>query len=267
MGDKVGFGYLKKLVGQTVTVFKGGPHSDTGVLEAVKKDYLVLKTKEGFVYYPVKHLKRVIGNTKQQAQTSEAAAEERTSYVFPKTFEELVLSLRMRPVSVNGGKPHNQGFLLDVNSEFMVFSSEKDGLVFYSLEHIKSLASSAVEQAETLDSIDFAGGHTFTDLLGEYLHKWVTINEGPDKVEGVLVEVNDRFTVVVKNDEVIYVANEHIKLIKQKAHDEKKPHEEKKHDHHNENSHQSDESNKSKGKNRGAIRRMIVENLAAQRNN
>ena len=262
MGDKVGFGYLKMLVGKTVTVFKGGPHSDTGVLEAVNKDYLVLKTKEGFVYYPFKHLKRVIGNTKQQAETSEVAAEESASHVFPKTFEELVNSLRMKPVRVNGGKhPHNQGVLLDANSEFMVFSSEQDGLVFYSLEHIKSLAASAVEEAETLDSIEFAGGHTFRDVLGEYFYKWVTLNEGPDKVEGVLVEVNDRFTVVVKNDEVIYVVNEHIKMIKQKVNDEKKQ------DQSNENSNQSDDSNKSKGKNRDAIKRMIVENLAAQKSN
>ena len=69
MGDKVGFGYLEKLAGDTVTVFKGGPHSDTGVLVAVKKDYLVLKTEDkGYVYYPFKHLKRVVGNTKNRGK-------------------------------------------------------------------------------------------------------------------------------------------------------------------------------------------------------
>ena len=37
MADKVGFGYLEKLLGNTVTVFKGGPHSDTGVLRGGKR--------------------------------------------------------------------------------------------------------------------------------------------------------------------------------------------------------------------------------------
>lgn len=262
MGDKVGFGYLKKLLGNTVTVFKGGPHSDTGVLQAVRKDYLVLKTDVyGYVYYPVNHLKRVIDNTKKQAKTSEGALEEIASPDFPKTFQELVHSLRMKPVKVNGGKHSaNQGYLLDVNSEFMVLGSEKEGLIFYRLDHIKSLAATAVQEGETLDLIDFAGGHSFTDVLGENLHKWTTINEGPDKVEGVLVEVNDSFTVLVKNDEVIYVTNDSIKLIKQKVNEEKNQ----------DNSNESNEnSNQSKGNNRGAtIKRMIVENLAkAQKNN
>ena len=59
--------------------------------------------------------------------------------------------------------------------------------------------------------------HSFTDVLGVHLHKWTTINEGPDKVEGVLVDVNDSFTILVKNEEIIYVTNESIHFIKQKV--------------------------------------------------
>lgn len=260
MGDKIGFGYLKKLVGNTVTVFKGGPHSDTGELVAVKKDYLVLKKDEdGYVYFPVHHLKRVIDNTKKQAKTStDAALDETTSPDFPKTFLELLQSLRMKPVGINGGKhPANQGYLLDANEEFVVISS-KEGLVFYRVDHIKNVTAAEVHEGEELRPVDFAGGHLFTDVLREYLHKWTTINEGPDKVEGVLVEVNESFTILVKNDEVIYVTNESIKLIKQKVNEEKKQE-------NNDNSNESkdkDDYNQSRGKNRGAtIKRMIVENL------
>ena len=48
----------------------------------------------------------------------------------------------MKAVLVNGGKhPSNQGYLIDAKSEFIAYSSEKEGLVFYRLDHIKSLSA------------------------------------------------------------------------------------------------------------------------------
>ncbi len=287
MTDNVGFGYLEKLVGNTVTVFKGGPHSDTGVVEAVREDYLVLKTEDkGYVYYPFKHLKRVIDNTKNQTQTqtlTDETSEESEIPVFPETFLELARSLQMKAVHVNGGKhPSNQGYLIDAKSEFIAYSSEKEGLVFFHLDHIKSLSATEVEGAEALPAVEFDGDHSFSDVLGVHLHKWTIINEGPDKVEGVLVDVNDSFTILVKNEEIIYVANASIHFIRQKVNngngDKNKS---DKNDQSNEvsnevsketqetqetqenNNQSNDNSNQSNRSGKSAtIKRMIIENLA-----
>lgn len=260
MSDKVGFGYLEKLVGNTVTVFKGGPHSDTGVLESVQKDYLVLKTDDkGYVYYPFTHLKRVVDNAKNQVTASkDETSEELEETIFPATFLELAQTLQLKPIHVNGGKhATNQGYLIDAKSEYIAYSSEKEGLVFHRLDQIKSLSATEVEDGETLPAIDFGGNTTFTDVLGIHLHKWTTINEGPDKVEGVLVDVNENFTVLVKNEEIIYVTNESIHFIKQKVNNGDK------NDQKNENSNPSQDSSQSNGKSKGAVlKRMIIENLA-----
>ena len=277
MADKVGFGYLEKLLGNTVTVFKGGPHSDTGVLEAVKEDYLVLNTEDnGYVYYPFTHLKRVIDNTKNTAKTStDTTSEESEVLDFPNTFLELAQSLQLKPVLVNGGKhPFNQGYLIDAKSEFVAYSSEKEGLIFYRLDQIKSLSAKDVEEGESFPAVDFGGSCSFTDVVSVHLHKWTTINHGPDKVEGVLVDINDSFTVLVKNEEIIYVTNESIHFIKQKVNNG----DEDKNKQSNDNSNQSnknsneakennneskDSSNQSSERSKGAaIKRMIIENLA-----
>ena len=281
MTDHVGFGYLEKLVGNTVTVFKGGPHSDMGVVEAVREDYLVLNTEDkGYVYYPFKHLKRVIDNTKNQTKSqtlTDETSEESELRVFPDTFLELIQSLQMKVVHVNGGKhPSNQGYLIDAKSEFIAYSSEKEGLVFFRLDHIKSLSATEVEGAEALPAVEFDGDHSFSDVLGVHLHKWTMINEGPDKVEGVLVDVNDSFTILVKNEEIIYVANESIHFIRQKVnHSNGDKDKSDKNDQSNEVSNeasketqetnnQSNETSTSlNGSSKSAtIKRMIIENLA-----
>ena len=79
-------------------------------------------------------------------------------------------SLQLKPVHVNGGKhPSNQGYLIDAKSEFIVYSSEKEGLVFYRLDQIKSLSAMEVEEGETLPTIDLGGNYSFTDVLGSTL--------------------------------------------------------------------------------------------------
>lgn len=286
MADKVGLAYLEKLVGRAVTVYKGGPDAGMGVLEVVREDYLVLKTEDkGYVYYPFTHLKRVVDNSKTATtMTMDESSEESTSPDFPETFMEMIKSLQRKPVLVNGGKhPHDQGYLIDAQSEFIAYHSEKDGLVFYRMDHIRSLSALEVEEEEdeTLSNVEFSGQHSFVDVLGVHLHKWTSINGGPDKVEGVLVEVTDSLTILVKNEEIIYVTNDSIHFIKQKVHRKEEKNEQSNDNNStqtSENSNQSTENNnesketnkqetvtstQTSENNRSAtIKRMIIESLA-----
>ena len=222
MADKVGLSYLEKLVGKTVTVFKGGPHSRTGELLAVQSDYLVLKTEDQqVVYYPLTQLKSVIDNTKNSTVSIEnlytrLAAQE--TIVYPDTFQELVQSLQMGYVQVNGGGPSSsKGYLLDTKSEYIALTTEEKGLVFYRLDQIKSLSTTESDFSEVLPTIAFGGSDLFTDLLRSLLLQWTTVNHGPDKVEGILIEVNDEYSVLVKHKEVIYVPNDSINFVAQKV--------------------------------------------------
>ncbi|USK69322.1 hypothetical protein [Peribacillus asahii] len=222
MADKVGLSYLEKLVGKTVTVFKGGPHSRTGELLAVQSDYLVIKTEDQqVVYYPLTQLKSVIDNTKNSTVSIEnlytrLAAQE--TIMYPDTFQELVQSLQLGYVQVNGGGPSSsKGYLLDAKSEYIALTTEEKGLVFYRLDQIKSLSTAESEFSEVLPTIAFGGSELFTDLLRSLLLQWTTVNHGPDKVEGILIEVNDEYSVLVKHKEVIYVPNDSINFVAQKV--------------------------------------------------
>lgn len=250
--EKVSLSFLGKLLGKTVTVFKGGPNSRTGTLVALKRDFLVLRTKDdGFMFYPYAHLKSIIENTKHSADTmKESASTEEPLTTFPDTFQELLASLRMSTVLVNGGGPASaKGFLIDVKSEFIALSTEKEGLIFFRLDQVKSITGTLAEQETDLSTVSFEGSHSFTDLLGLHLYNWTTFNGGPDRVEGVLVEVNKTFSVLVKNEEVIYVANESIHFIVQKVSGSSSNEEE-------------DNSEKSNGKSSSsAVKRMLIENL------
>lgn len=248
--EKVSLPYLRKLVGKMVTVFKGGPNSRTGVLVEVKKDFLVLQTKdEGFVYYPFAQLKSIIENTKHSADKKmDATSENEIVSTFPNTFHELVASLQMNTILVNGGGPASaKGFLIDVKPEFIVLSTEKDGLLFFRLDQVKSISGKAIEQKTELPEITFGGSQSFADLLGLHLYNWTTFNGGPDRVEGVLVEVNKTYSVLVKHEEVVYVPNDSIHFIAQKV---------------NSNNDGEDNSEQSNGKsNSSNVKRMLIENL------
>jgi spore coat protein B len=66
------------------------------------------------------------------------------------------------------------------------------------------------------DPIDFEfkKADNFQDLLESLKLKWVKINRGgPEKVEGVITEVNKDFVVLIDNQEIVRLSMFHIKNI------------------------------------------------------
>ena len=109
------------------------------------------------------------------------------------------------------------GKLLAYNSDFLTLSTENDGVIYYNTQHIKSLShytkDNQSNSTETTEDPTYILATNFNDLLRQLQYSWITINKGPDKVEGVLNDFSDDLISVVCGDEVIHLALFHIKTI------------------------------------------------------
>jgi spore coat protein B len=272
---KVKLEYLEELKNKSVNVFKGGPESKEGVLLDVKSDYLMLRTEEGDVFYQLKHVKSVIENSKGPVLLS---AE--TKLPEEKTFYSLLKSYLNYNIQIDRGGPEcRQGLLLDVRKEHLVLMTADEGVIYYQLEHIKSLSEVIKEVpmeeeglAESPSGITFTDDLTvvntmveevkpnmiekdkFKEMLEEMKYSWVTINRGgPEKIEGVLVDIGDDYIAVVKGKKISRITTFHIKNISQliKEVEEKEEKEQKEKDQQNESSDNNEEdSNEKKDENK-----------------
>ncbi|MFU2013686.1 hypothetical protein ACM6Q7_01205, partial [Peribacillus butanolivorans] len=213
MAETVSLPYLEALKGKFVKVFKGGPDSREGKLLEVKDDYIVLQTEDNqFVYYASQYLKIVIGKAKKSDVGVFPVDEAR---VFPNTFLEVLETLVASTIKVNGGGPESKiGRVLDAKEEFLVLSTEKDGLVVFPYSNVKNVTILESQSNDDLSEVTFSGAITLNDVLTMLIHNWVSINTGgPEKVGGVLVEVADEHVIVVQNEEIFYVTTEQIKVM------------------------------------------------------
>ncbi|MFE4238691.1 hypothetical protein, partial [Peribacillus butanolivorans] len=213
MAENVSLPYLEALKGKFVKVFKGGPDSREGKLLEVKDDYIVLQTEDNqLVYYANQYLKMVIGQAKKSGVDVLPVDEAR---VFPNTYLGLLETLVASSIKVNGGGPESKiGRVLDAKEEFLVLSTEKDGLVVFPFSNVKNVTILESQSNDDLSEVTFSGAITLNDVLSLLIHNWVSINTGgPEKVGGVLVEVADEHVIVVKNEEIFYVTTEQIKVL------------------------------------------------------
>lgn len=217
MTDTINLTYLNNLVGRVVKINKAGPDLRTGKLLEVNDDYLTLQTKEQeVVYYLLNHVKAVVEDTKGNVSPTDYP--ELTIYGGEtKTVMDLLDQLLLGSVQINGGGPASRfGKLLAVNDEFLTLETKKEGLVLYQLDHIKSVTE--MEQKEENESVyelepAFAEAVTLPQILAVLKRQWVTVNNGPDKVEGVLSEFDDETLVIVHDKEVYYVSTFHLQSI------------------------------------------------------
>ncbi|MGW6298127.1 hypothetical protein, partial [Peribacillus butanolivorans] len=213
MAENVSLPYLEALKGKFVKVFKGGPDSREGKLLEVKDDYIVLQTADNqLVYYASQYLKMVIGQAKKSGVDVLPVDEAR---VFPNTYLGLLETLVASSIKVNGGGPESKiGRVLDAKEEFLVLSTEKDGLVVFPFSNVKNVTILESQSKDDSSEVTFSGAITLNDVLSLLIHNWVSINTGgPEKVGGVLVEVADEHVIVVKNEEIFYVTTEQIKVL------------------------------------------------------
>lgn len=216
MAETVGLPYLDALTGKSVRVFKGGPDSREGRLIGVLSDYIVLQTGKDeqtqLVYYARDHLKIVVANSKK-SQVDLLAEEEET--VYPTSFLGVLSTLQTSCIQVNGGGPGSKvGRVVDVKDEFLVLSTEKDGLVLYPISHIKSVTVIEQSDEQLLPEFVYNGTDTLNGLLTRIVHNWVSVFAGgPERVEGILMEVADTYLIVVHNQELFYVPTDHVQFV------------------------------------------------------
>ncbi|RDW15511.1 hypothetical protein [Oceanobacillus chungangensis] len=127
-------------------------------------------------------------------------------------------SLINKVIKVNQGGPNSRvGKLLAVNSDFITLLTDNDGVLYYNLEHVKSFATNVNEgmdlDFDELDENDYQRAESFQSLLSGLKYKWVQINRGPDKAEGVVNDITSKIITLVHNKEVIRVYTFHINNI------------------------------------------------------
>lgn len=218
MADTINLTYLTDLVGRVVKINKAGPDLRTGKLLEVNDDYLTLQTKDQqVVYYQLKHIKAVVEDTKGNVNPTDYP-ELRFYEEDTKTMGDLLNQLLLGSVQINGGGPASRvGRLLAVNDEFLTLETKKEGLVLYQLDHIKSVNEVEQKEKENESVYElepaFAEAVTLPQLFAALNRQWVTVNNGPDKVEGVLSEYDDETLVIVHDKEVYYVSTFHLQSI------------------------------------------------------
>lgn len=116
------------------------------------------------------------------------------------------------------GPDSREGLLLGINSDFITLYTEKDGIVYYSLLHVKYFTEHSKPENHTSialpEGITYYGAFTLEALTEKTPYPWVRIHlGGPDSVEGVLESIDDKFLTLIFHEEIIRVARYHIKSI------------------------------------------------------
>ena len=214
MAEIISLPYLQALQGKFVRVFKGGPDSREGRLIEVNDEYIVLLTEEKqLVYYTIAQLKIVVVNAKKSQEDVLPPFDD--GYAFPPTFVGLLETLDNRFVQVNGGGPASKiGQIVEVTTEYIVLSTKKDGLVLFPIALIKSVAIVEVSFRSTWPEFPDVPNDTLNGALTQLIYSWISVHAGgPEKVEGVLIQVEEDYIVVVNKDEIFYITTDQIQSI------------------------------------------------------
>ncbi|QBP42856.1 DUF6897 domain-containing protein [Paenisporosarcina antarctica] len=234
--------YISSLVGRAVQVYKGGPDSNNGVLLDVNDDYLTLQKEDGhIIYYKTAHIKSIRENS-QIRFNSILKVYDTNNLHKAATFNELVVNFKEQTIRINGNGPESKvGKLIDVKEDFFVLYTEEDGLIFYKEQHIKSLSHNLTSTNQVIDKdnetlVDNSSNedvipeeltNTVTNIMEVYNQisadntinlltnlklSWIKINrKGPESIEGLLVEANENYLVLIVNNEIFRIPTYHVK--------------------------------------------------------
>ncbi|SIR87444.1 spore coat protein B [Peribacillus simplex] len=147
--------------------------------------------------------------------------------------KEWLTNLVGKVLKVDRGGPESRtGLLLGIYDDHLSILTEQEGVIYYKTDHIKSITENVKKgfqfQLEVPEDFTFKTAATFKGLLGDLRNQWVNINRGgPEKLEGVLHDINDEFITLILNEEVIRLSMFHIRSISYGARVEKPKEEEK----------------------------------------
>ncbi|MDQ0268950.1 hypothetical protein [Cytobacillus purgationiresistens] len=215
-------GFLDSFVGRKVKVYRGGPESKEGTLLYGNADYLALhlekeeKDLSNIVYYHTQHVRSISENSKSNSIQKTVINTMDQEVIDTDSFSEVVYRLRNKKVKINQGGPEaTDGYLLDSTTDYLVLFTEKDGIVYFNIHHIKSVREFIQQEGEeTEHSMTFFPANKFEDLFKRMTHTWVSINRGgPEALEGILVEIEEGNYTLINNEEVLKIQPFHVRSI------------------------------------------------------
>lgn len=132
---------------------------------------------------------------------------------------DMMKSLVGKIIKVDRGGPESRiGKLMDVYDDHLIILTEDDGVVYYCTHHIKSVTENAKDQLafniEVPEGFDYKKAENFQGMLHSLMYQWVKINRGgPEKLEGVLGEVNNDYVSLINKEEIVRLSVYHIRNI------------------------------------------------------
>jgi spore coat protein B len=128
-------------------------------------------------------------------------------------------SLVGKTIKVDRGGPESRiGKLMAVLDDHLVLLTKDDGVMYYNTHHIKSVTENSKDTLdigiEVPENFEFKSAASFQHLLENLKFQWVKINRGgPEKLEGVISEVNKDFVSLISKEEVVRVSTYHIRNV------------------------------------------------------
>ncbi|MFJ7734890.1 hypothetical protein ACIQ2D_01010 [Lysinibacillus sp. NPDC097287] len=133
--------------------------------------------------------------------------------------KEFLLSFKDKVIRVDRGGPESRiGQLLSAEDDHFALLTEKDGVVYYRTQHIKSITVNSKDGMEfnvvIPENFEFSIAPDFKTVVGGLKHQWVKVNRGgPEALEGIMDEVSDDFITIISKDEIIRLAMYHVRNI------------------------------------------------------
>jgi len=128
-----------------------------------------------------------------------------------------------KEVLVNRGGPDSvTGMLRKVGSDYMVLQvmknnkNQPDEIVYIRTLHAKSVSLSAQNSEDAYDKdYTYMSGSDFNSVLKKLNHQFVQLNNnGPEKLDGFVVECGDDFMHIVSNREIVRISVFHVKSVR-----------------------------------------------------
>ncbi|URN95461.1 MAG: hypothetical protein NAG76_04160 [Candidatus Pristimantibacillus lignocellulolyticus] len=115
-----------------------------------------------------------------------------------------------------GGPESRVGLVLAVGDDFLVLSTVNEGIVYYYVDHIKSItlvkSDSSQDVIKPITRVNYVSTGTMKNVFESMKYNRIQINRGgPESVKGVLTEIYDDYITIVLKDEVLLILFSHIK--------------------------------------------------------
>ncbi|MFX3673610.1 MAG: hypothetical protein ACE3JQ_04045 [Paenisporosarcina sp.] len=118
-----------------------------------------------------------------------------------------------------GGPDSNNGWLMDVNEDYLTLQKDNGEIIYYKTAHIKSIRENTMIKYNSLLSIGASNtifkAPTFNELASHLKEQTVRINgRGPESKKGQLIDVKeDYLTLYSEDDGLVFFNEQHIKSI------------------------------------------------------